>query len=129
MREGKIIKKINDSIQVEFNEPDKPIEWILFDYKGIPSNILNIQKIKPKKTDNVYVDSKVQLNSITPENSEDVYYYSIEQQVAELLETMTQNIDTTDNKIIHKINKIISRYIEINSKYYNFDNNYVFTPL
>jgi hypothetical protein len=49
-REGKIVKKKNDLIHVQFfKEPSKPTEVFDFDYKGIPPNLWNIQKIQTKE--------------------------------------------------------------------------------
>lgn len=129
-REGKIIKKKKDLIHVQFfKEPDKPTEIFDFDYKGIPSTLLNIKKIQTDKEAQLEKENsnyvKEQVDSVT----EDIYYYSIEQQVNQLLEDMTKNIDLKDEKLLNHINKSITRYIELNRKYYTYENNYIFKKL
>ena len=128
-REGKIVKKKNDLIHVQFfKEPSKPIEVFDFDYKGIPPNLLNIQKIQTKETQQEKVKEVV--TYVESENSpEDVYYYSIEQQVNQWLEDMTKHIDLKDQHLLDDIHKSITRYIELNKKYYTYENNYLFKKL
>ena len=131
-REGKIVKKKKDLIQIQFfKEPNKPIEVFDFDYKGIPPTLLNIKKIK------IEIEKDIQLNELnseyvkeTIESIEDnTYYFSIEQQVNQLLEDINKNMDL-DNKKQAKIrDKIILHYIELNKKYYTYDNNYLYKPL
>jgi len=129
-REGKIIKKKKDLIHVQFfKEPDKPTQIFDFDYKGIPPTLLNIKKIQTDKEAQLEKENsnyvKEQVDSVT----DDIYYYSIEQQVNQLLEDMTKNIDLKDEKLLNNINKSITRYIELNRKYYTFENNYIFKKL
>lgn len=128
-REGKIVKKKNDLIHVQFfKEPSKPIEVFDFDYKGIPSTLLTIQKIQTKELQIEKV--KEVMDYVETANSpEDVYYYSIEQQVNQWLEDMTKHIDLKDQHALNDIHKSITRYIELNKKYYTYENNYLFKKL
>jgi len=132
-REGKIIKKKNDLIHIQFfKEPDKPVEVFDFNYKGIPSTLLSIKKLQTYKDKDTQMDK---LNNdyvkeyVIESANEDTYYYSIEQQVNQLLEELTKNIDLNDNTQLNHINKIITHYIELNQKYYTYENNYIFKQL
>jgi len=64
---------------------------------------------------------------VEEETKEESYYYSMEQQVQELLEDLTKDIQ--EHTQLKEINILVNRYIEIHQKYYNEDYNYRFKPL
>lgn len=137
VREGKIIKKKDDTISVRFfSEQNSPIEVFNFNYHGLDENMVNIESLDNEKEYIVDKNEKVlvETNAFSPnvnanETVPKTYYYSMEQQVQELLEELTKHIDVKEYTLLQEINTLIARYIEINEKYYNYDNNYTFKPL
>lgn len=132
-REGKIVKKNKDMIHIFFPK-ENVTEVMDFNYKGFPSKITNIDPyVKPKdkeQTKTPFGEEKgeeYEAEAQAEEEEDSTYYYSIEQQVNQLLEDMTKNMGSRDN--LNEINKIITHYIELNKKYFTYDNNYIFKKL
>ena len=125
VRQGKIIKKKDDTIHVTFKEDNEPTEVFHFNYQGLPDYMEDIQSIDTKKE---YIFNGEEKEIIVEEETkEESYYYSMEQQVQELLEDLTKDIQ--EHTQLKEINILVNRYIEIHQKYYNEDYNYRFKPL
>ena len=76
------LDKIKDSMKV-INVATKKEEEIIFNFRGLPKNIENIQKIAGYKTNNgIKNNYNKEIISIDKQEEEEYYYYySIEQQV------------------------------------------------
>lgn len=134
VREGKIIKKKDDTLHVRFTtEPNSPTEVFEFNYRGLPENILQLEGGEAPKeyvmndTEKIVVEKDVQ--NVETNSAPETYYYSMEQQVQELLEELTRQVDIKEYKTLQEINTMIARYIEIHQKYYNYDNNYTYKAM
>lgn len=117
------LDKIKDSMKV-INVATKKEEEIIFNFRGLPKNIENIQKIAGYKTNNgIKNNYNKEIISIDKQEEEEYYYYySIEQQVNVIIEDLlTEGSESEKNIIL----KTINRYKELYSKYYNENNEYI----
>jgi hypothetical protein len=133
-RRGVVQKQTNDKIEVFFNhENNQPTEIIDFNYKGIPKHILNIKVEEPlynqnnNVSPNVNVKDKVLYNE-EPEHEEE-YYFSIEQQVNEMLEDLIHDDKINTKKQMKQMNIMIKRYVELIHKYINIQSDYKLNEL
>mgnify|MGYP001239993062 CR=1 FL=1 len=125
----KIIKQENDSITIHI-ENESETRTIHFDYKGIPEHILsikshdNIQLLGNNYNTNDETIDENENKNINNDEEPEVYIYSIQQEVNEMCEDLTQGLENESKKDIKYIDHIIKRYIELKKKYYNYETNY-----
>lgn len=128
------ITKINedeDILTIE-NVETKSIETINFNFSGIPKTIKSITKIvknnqSNQNNQNNQSNQSNQSNQNKENGGEYYYYYSIDQQVSNIIEDLLTLEKENDRNERNKIMKIVKRYIELNKKHYNENNEYIKT--
>lgn len=112
-----VIESINykeDSLTYKVGDEIKPIH---FHFKGMPSDIVNIEKIY--KEHDFEKDTIVEEEKSTEEEEGEVfYYYSLEQQMNDLKHDLETPDIMKNKKELYRLNKLVTRFVELNIKYY-----------